>query len=141
MGCHNESCKYLVLMATKHFTSYPIRNKPLISSSRYGTGTRQKNKVTINTKSKQAAVLRGNLHICHLWKRQTDTMMYFRVMDTDEKPTSPSHSTIFWKLNRRKRRRNTSSLVSNKGSISPPFSIDGLFFREAQMLPKKLSSV
>ena len=93
MGCHNEVHDLISVMRTQAFYSYSIRNKPIISTSRGGTGTHshrhqadritgQMNNIIVNVTSNHVEGLQGDLHIHHMWQRQTENIIDVRVTDT-----------------------------------------------------------
>ena len=71
-------------MVTQVFTPQFVHEKPIIYLLWDGT-EQKKPGFNINDTSYHAAGLCVDPHICHLWQRQTDTIIDFRVTDTDSK--------------------------------------------------------
>ena len=83
---HNKVWDSLALMGLQDFLSYSVCDKPLVCSRRVRTGTKH-SEVTINSTSEQAVGLYKYLHIQihHMRQHQTDTIIDFKVTDTDKK--------------------------------------------------------
>ena len=77
-------------MGAQVFYSYSIYYEPIISSSwdvsvPSAPITSQWYNLTIQPALDNVAGLRGDIQIHRMWQRQTDTIIYFRVTDTDKK--------------------------------------------------------
>ena len=77
----NKLRNSITLVASQAFTSYSIYDEKIISSSKYGTGTKQ-TYVTINAISDHTVRLREDMQISHIWQCQNDTIIYIIVTDT-----------------------------------------------------------
>ena len=68
-------------MAIKYFTSYSVRDKPIVSSCRDVTGPKHPY-VTMNATPYQSLGIYVDLQIRHLWQLQAETIIDARVMGT-----------------------------------------------------------